>query len=208
MGAIEKGADDTKITGHSPTVKARFTNWLLFALGFLKHPNRVGGMLPSSPFLVESVLKQVDWEEANVIVEYGAGLGAFTYGLLERMRPNAQLIAFEINRDFFQFLGRTFHDARLCLVHESATEVAAVLARLGLSRADYVISGIPFLTLPEEERELIVRNTYSVLRPNGKFLVYQFSGVVRPYLERVFGRVSRTFELLNILPARVFNCAR
>jgi phospholipid N-methyltransferase len=73
---------------------------------------------------------------------------------------------------------------------------------------DYVISGIPFKTLPHELRDVIVRKTHSVLRPNGGFLVYQLSGAVLPYLENVFGNVSRDFALLNIVPARLFYCAR
>ena len=93
-------------------------------------------------------------------------------------------------------------------MQESATEIDAVLARLGYPHADYVISGIPFKTLPHALRDTIVRKTHSVLRPSGTFLVYQLSSVVLPYLEQVFGRVSRDIELLNILPARLFYCAR
>ena len=47
----------------------------LFARNFVKHPNMVGWMLPSSPFLVNEVLKQIDWDKARVIVEYGPGVG-------------------------------------------------------------------------------------------------------------------------------------
>ena len=168
----------------------------------------VGWMLPSSPFLVEQVLKQVDWQSARVIVEYGPGVGAFTSRLLQRMRPDARLVALEINPDFSQYLQSSFNDPRLQLVQESAARIDEVLARLGYDHADYVISGIPFMTLPHALRETIVRKTHSILRPNGRFLVYQFSGAVRPYLERVFRRVSHDFELLNIIPAQLFFCAR
>jgi phospholipid N-methyltransferase len=79
---------------------------------------------------------------------------------------------------------------------------------LRLAHADYVISGIPFKPMPPLLRETIVRKTHSILRPEGRFLVYQFSSAVLPHLERVFSRVSRDFELLNILPARLFFCVR
>jgi phospholipid N-methyltransferase len=124
------------------------------------------------------------------------------------MRPDAVLIALELNSDFFNFLNAALPDPRLRLINESATEIDAVLSRLGHSHADTVISGIPFKPLAPGLCDLIVRKTYSVLRPEGSFLVYQFSGTVLPYLERVFGDVSRDFELLNILPARLFYCAR
>jgi phospholipid N-methyltransferase len=99
-------------------------------------------------------------------------------------------------------------DDRLHVVHGSAAEVDRVLAKLELKHADYVISGIPFSTLSSVLRDSILRATHSVLHPRGAFLVYQFSGAVLPYLERIFGKVSRDFALLNILPARVFCCSR
>lgn len=188
-------------------IKAGTSNLLLFARNFLRHPNMVGWVLPSSRFLVKEVLKQIDWQRAKTIVEYGPGVGAFTSRVLQRMRPDAKLIALEINPDFVRYLQGSLHDPRLHLVQESATEIDAVLARLGCGQADYVISGIPFRTLPHALRDVIVRKTHSVLRPDGTFLVYQFSDAVRPYLERVFRRVSRDFELLNIIPARLFFCA-
>ena len=181
---------------------------LLFMRGFLKHPNMVGWMLPSSRFLVEEVLKRVDWNRARVIVEYGPGLGAFTAALLQRMRPDAKLIAVETNVEFVRFLQRSIPDDRLQVVHASATDIDRVLERLGCLQADYVISGIPFRPMPHPLRDAIVRKTHSVLRPRGTFLVYQFSSAALPYLERVFGHVSRGFELLNILPAQLFCCAR
>ena len=188
--------------------KTRCSQLLVFMGNFLRHPNSVGWFLPSSSFLVDEVLSRVDWDRARVIVEYGPGAGAFTTKVLERMRPDAVLIALELNSGFFNFLNGALLDPRLRLIHESATEIDTVLARLGYSHADTVISGIPFRTLAPGLRDLIVRKTYSVLRPKGSFLVYQFSNAVLPYLERVFGHVSRDFELLNILPARLFYCAR
>lgn len=188
--------------------RSRTANFLLFARNFLRHPSMVGWMLPSSPFLVDEVLRRIDWAQARTIVEYGPGAGAFTTRLLERMRPDAKLIALEINPGFFNFLNSSIQDPRLHLVQESAAEIDSVLPRLGCSHADYVISGIPFKNLPHGLRDTIVRKTHAVLRPDGSFLVYQFSGAVQPYLERVFRRVSRDFELLNIIPARLFFCAR
>ena len=168
----------------------------------------IGWMFPSSPFVVEEVLKQVDFENARVIVEFGPGLGTFTHDILQRMRPDATLVAFETNNEFCKYLSETIKDPRLHLLHESAAEIGTALKRLGLPQADYVISGIPFKTLPEELRGDIVRKTHAALRPKGQFLVYQLSSVVRPYLESVFGRVQQDFELLNIPPGRLFYCAR
>jgi len=209
MGKTAKGINHhNNNINNGSRPKSSASQLLLFARNFMKHPNDVGWMLPSTPFVVDSVLKKVDWENARVIVEYGPGVGTFTARMLERMRPDAKLIALEINDEFVTYLGKTFNDPRLLVVKESAADVDLVLAKLALAPADYVISGIPFKTLPHDLRDTIVRKTHSVLRPRGSFLVYQLSNAVLPYLEQVFGAVSREVELANIMPAQFFWCAR
>lgn len=179
----------------------------LFAKNFFRHPRMLGSIIPSSRFLTRRLLREVDWGRARVLVEYGPGVGTFTGEILRRMRPDATLIVLETNPDFVRFLRSTFSDARLQVVHGSAGEVERVLMEHGHEQADYVISGIPFSTIPEAEREAILRSTRSVLRPKGAFLVYQFSPKVLPDLQRVFSRVTREFEPLNVLPAQLFYCA-
>lgn len=189
----------------SPT---RNEQLLLFARNFFKHPKMLGSLIPSSHFLIDQVLGKIDWKEASVIVEYGPGVGTITTEILRRMRPDGTLVVIEMNSDFVQFLRDSIDDPRLKVVHGSAADVDRVLREMGHAHADYVISGIPFSTMPEPVRESILNATHSVLRPRGAFLVYQFSRAVLPYLQRVFGQVEQAFEPLNILPARLFFCSR
>lgn len=179
---------------------------LLFGRNFIKHPKMLGSLIPSSRFLVNKVLGEVDWGRARVFLEYGPGVGTFTTEILRRMRPDAVLIALETNADFVGFLQAKIHDDRLHVVHGSAADADAALTRLKLSHADYVISGIPYTTIAPDVREVILRKTHSVLHPNGAFLVYQFTRTVLPYLQQVFGRVREGFEPLNVMPARLFFC--
>ena len=83
---------------------------------------------------------------------------------------------------------------------------AAAGAGLNLERADYVISGIPYTTIPAPVRRQILADTHKLLHPEGGFLVYQFTRTVLPYLEPVFGKIQQDFEPRNILPARLFHC--
>jgi phospholipid N-methyltransferase len=179
---------------------------LLFGRNFIKHPKMLGSLIPSSRFLVNKVLGEVDWARARVFLEYGPGVGTFTTEILRRMRSDAVIIVLETNVDFVRYLRGKIHDDRLHVVHGSAAEADAALARLNLSHADYVISGIPYTTIPPEIREVILRKTHEVLHPNGAFLVYQFTRTVLPYLQQVFGRVQQDFEPLNVMPARLFFC--
>ena len=88
----------------------------------------------------------------------------------------------------------------------SAADVKTILQQHGFDKASYIISGIPFSTLPATSRERILRDTKDALEPGGAFLVYQFSSRVLADLRRIFGEVERGFQLLNILPAHLFFC--
>jgi phospholipid N-methyltransferase len=179
---------------------------LLFALNFFRHPLMLGSIVPSSRFLIRQLLKPVDWSQARVIVEYGPGVGVITAEVLRRMRPDALLIAIETNPDFVSYLRDSIKDERLHVVEGSAESVDEVLQRYGQSNASYVISGIPFSTIPAPVRERILQKTCEVLKPGGSFLVYQFSSRVLEDLQRIFRYVQRQFEPLNVLPAHLFFC--
>ena len=179
---------------------------VLFARNFFKHPRMLGSLIPSSRFLINQVLGQIDWGRARVVVEYGPGVGTFTSEILRRLPADGTLLVVETNREFVEFLRGSLRDSRLHVVHGSAAEVGRHLAELGLERADYIISGIPFSTMPQEVREGILRSTREALQPDGAFLVYQFSPKVQPDLENEFSEVQRSFEPLNILPAQLFFC--
>ena len=180
----------------------------LFARNFVKHPMMLGSVIPSSRFLVSEVLGRIDWNRAKTIVEYGPGVGNFTAEILKHLPADGRLIAIEMNREFVDFLRRELKDPRLLVVRGSAADVQRILRDDGRDAADYIISGIPFSTMPAEVRESVLRASRDALAPDGAFLVYQFSARVRRDLKRIFGSVEQRFEPLNILPAQLFVCGR
>jgi phospholipid N-methyltransferase len=179
---------------------------LVFGRNFFKHPKMLGSLIPSSRFLINRLLRRVDWTVADVIVEYGPGVGVFTTEILRRMQPNATLIVFETNTEFVEFLRRTINDRRLHVIHGSAAEIGTVLAQLGLTHADYIVSGIPYSTMPAQIRSSILEASHNALSGRGAFLVYQFSNAAHRYLQQVFKNVEPDFEPLNVPPARLFFC--
>jgi phospholipid N-methyltransferase len=144
---------------------------LLFARNFFRHPRMLGSIVPSSRFLIRELLGPVDWTRARVIVEYGPGVGGITAEVLRRMRPDALLIAIEMNPDFVSYLRGALTDTRLRVVEGSAESVDEILRRYGQRQADYIISGIPFSTIPAPAREHILHKTRAVLAPGGAVLV-------------------------------------
>jgi phospholipid N-methyltransferase len=191
---------------HQTPRRTRSGNALLFTRNFFRHPRMLGSIVPSSRFLIKQLLEPIDWTRARVIVEYGPGVGSITAEVLDRMHADAILIAIETNPDFVGYLRTTFTDPRLHVAEASAVAVDEILRRFGHLRANYIISGIPFSTIPAPVRERILRKTRAVLEPGGAFLVYQFSTRVLQDLKRIFGYVGRKFEPLNVLPAHLFFC--
>lgn len=187
---------------------SRSEETLLFAKNFLQHPMMLGSLVPSSRFLIDRLLSKIDWKRARTIVEYGPGVGTITAHILQRMSPEALLVVFEMNEDFVRYLNRTIPDQRLHVVHGSAENVQRELDRLKLDGADYIISGIPFTTMPMELREKIMRESREALNPGGAALVYQFTRAVLPYLRSHFRQIDQDFEPRNILPARLFYCTQ
>jgi len=164
----------------------------------------VGSIIPSSRILIERMLKPVDWENTKLFVEYGPGVGTFTRPILEKMSADSTLIVIDTNPDFIKFLRRSIDDTRLIAVNGSATDVESIVQEHGFDNADYVLSGLPFSTLPPGIGDEIAQATSRVLRPGGSFLVYQFSPKVLDFIKPHFDHVDRGFEWINVPPATLF----
>ena len=176
----------------------------VFFEGFLEHPVMVGSIIPSSRFTIAKMLAPVQWDSCKVFVEYGPGVGTFCRPVLDRMRRDAQLIVIDTNPLFIDYLRATISDSRFSAVLGSAADVEAIVAAHGADHADYVLSGLPFSTLPDGVGPAIASASHRVLRPGGAFLVYQFTAAAREYITKHFARVDSGYELLNVLPCKLY----
>jgi phospholipid N-methyltransferase len=175
-----------------------------FLRGFIKNPVMVGSIIPSSKVLIERMLDPVDWENTRLFVEYGPGVGTFTRPVLDQLGADATLVTIDTNADFTRYLRDSIDDPRLVPVTGSAADVEKILNDRGLGSADYVLSGLPFSTLPPGVGDDIAEATAKVIRPGGAFLVYQFSPKVRDFIEPHFAPIKRGFEWINVPPATLF----
>jgi phospholipid N-methyltransferase len=193
-----------------PIKRARFafrlprTPWGMFFTGFLKHPVMVGSVMPSSDRLIRRVLAPVDWANTKLFVEYGPGVGTFCRPVLDRLNADATLLVIDTNPDFIEYLQETIVDSRFRAVLGSAADVEKFVADAGFQKADYVLSGLPFSTLPKGVGAAIASATHTVLRAGGGFLVYQFNRKSRDFMAPHFSRIDRGFEPWNILPCWLF----
>ncbi len=181
-----------------------FGPWGVFFKGFIKHPVMVGSIIPSSSRTIKKMLAPVDWDNTDLFVEYGPGVGTFCQPVLDRMKPDAKLLVIDLNEDFITYLRKTFHDSRFAAVHGSAADVNQIIRDFGYNHADYILSGLPFSTLPDNLGPKIAEETARALRPGGAFLVYQFRARARDFMEPHFKTIDNGFEPWNILPCHLF----
>jgi phospholipid N-methyltransferase len=146
------------------------------------------------------MLAPVKWNECRLFVEYGPGVGTFCRPVLDRLPRDGALVVIDTNPLFIDYLKRTIRDSRFHPVLGSAEDVEAIVQALGYEKADYVLSGLPFSTLPEGVGQAIAAATHRVVRQGGAFLTYQFRASARDLTARYFKRIETGFAWWNIPP--------
>jgi phospholipid N-methyltransferase len=170
---------------------------------FLRHPRQVASVIPSSPFLERRIVQAARIRSARVIVELGAGTGGTTRALLRAMSDDAHLLSIEINPHFHDCLCR-IDDRRLTPHPGDAEQLQHVLSLHGFHGADAIVSGIPFSTMGQPAASRILQAICSALKPEGRFVAYQWSKRVGDLGGPIFGPAKVQTELLNIPPIRVY----
>ncbi|NIJ09520.1 phospholipid N-methyltransferase [Sphingomonas vulcanisoli] len=194
--ALQRGADKRGT--------AKLTPMAMFFREFLRHPVMVGSIIPSSKKLIRHMLSRCDWANTRLFVEYGPGVGTFAEAILERLGPDGTYLVIDTNREFIDYLRDRIHDPRFVAVHGSAADVVQIIKDNGHTEADYVLSGLPFSTLPPGVGPKIAHETYDALRTGGAFLVYQFSPKCRDFMALAFDTIDHAFEPVNIPPAQLY----
>jgi len=180
----------------------------LFLSAFMKNPKEIGSVIPSSRFLVKELIRGIDFKSAKCIVEYGPGTGCVTKEILKRAGKDCRLICFEINRKMYTHLLRSIKDERLILINDSAENLKKHLSMMGLHKADYIVSGIPFSNLPKNKKYAIVKETERNLKNSGKFMLYQYFTNFKAHLHSSFSKITTSFMPLNIPPCFVHVCEK
>lgn len=168
----------------------------------LRNLQTVGTITRSSRHLCKGMVKHVDFQKAKLIVELGAGDGVITRHILANMRPDAKLLAFEVNAKFCDQM-REIQDDRLVVIEDSAEYIERYLHEAGATEIDYVISAIPFVALPKAVGELIVGQAHQFLKNKGLYIQVHYSLVMKQLYLSVFGNVDINFVALNVPPAFV-----
>ena len=147
------------------------------------------------------------------VVEFGPGTGAFTRLILERIGKQTAFLALELDEKHARGLRQ--HFPRLNVYHDSAERIQKYLAQHRRSKADYIISGLPWANMAVKVQEHILNAVVASLAPDGMFTTFSYVHACwlprarrfRDRLENYFAEVktSRTVWR-NVPPAFVFRC--
>jgi len=183
--------------------RPQLSDRIAFFKEFLKNPQQVASVVPSSRFLERRVVEVAGVQAAGTVVELGAGTGGTTRAILGAMRRDAKLLSIEINSRFRTSLER-IGDSRLVAHTGSAHELEEALSLHDLPAPEVVISGIPFSKISRTSASRILETISSVLVPGGRFVAYQLHKRVESLCRPFLGPARVAVELRNIPPLRVY----
>lgn len=189
-------------------------NWT-FLSQFIQRPLLTASVVPSSSHLAEMMVQCAGLPDADVVLEYGPGTGAFTGHILQELQPRATFAAIEINPQ----LAAVFKAAHpgIPLFQDSVENVRAICQAMNVAAVDCVISGLPWAFFPRSMQVSILEEMMLVLKPGGRFVTFEYLQSQALPRQRKFAAllpdyfrfVSRSpIVWRNLPPAFVFSCRR
>lgn len=192
-----------------------FTTFVLAAASDFQN---IASIAPSSRHLARAMLEGLPTERVRTVVELGAGTGAITRVLLESLPPQATLLAFEINPEFFAYLRHNFTDRRLVLLNTCAENLGHELRRRGYNRVDAVVSSLSLRFMPDHRQRILQDVLAPFMDERSVYTQYQYLHGMRfengkihrhtslPFLREYFGSIQCRTIWRNLPPAQVFTC--
>jgi phospholipid N-methyltransferase len=180
---------------------------LSFIKQYITRPRTVGAILPSSEFLAKKMITNIDFTNAHCIVEYGPGTGVFTEKILEKKATQTLLLLFETNEEFYTILKTKYKSLpNLHVINDSAENVGKHLNTHNIQTADYIVSGLPFASLPQEVSSSILSETKKHLEGKGSFITFQYTLLKKDFIGKYFKQIDISREVRNVPPAYVLCC--
>lgn len=175
------------------TIKNQFS----YLQKFVSSPRTFGTLAPSSPWLCQAMVKQIDWTKTLKIAEFGAADGVLTKRVLDNMRADAQLQAFEIQPSFIHQLNQ-IEDHRLQVLGYSAEHLEGEF--------DAIFCCLPLLSIPTRiSMKILQRAQQRLKEKDGTLILFQYSHLSEKMLSRYFSW-KKIRVVKNFPPALVYVC--
>jgi phospholipid N-methyltransferase len=180
--------------------QSRLQSSRLFIREFLRNPTKIGAIAPSSRVLAREIVRLAQVAESQIIVEYGAGTGAFTEEILRRKKPEASFLAIESNPALVSILRERF--PQLVILENSVEETPRLLRQFQFTHADSIVSGLPWSSFSEDLQDRLLQATLEALRPGGVFATFAYlTGLMLPSGIAFRRKIKTLFRQVRISPA-------
>ncbi|MEU7893138.1 methyltransferase domain-containing protein [Nonomuraea sp. NPDC049152] len=144
----------------------------LFFGQFMRSPGTIGALAPSSRRLAETVCAPVPERGEPTVVELGPGTGPFTAEIQRRLNGRGHHLAIELNPRLATLLADRF--PRVDVAQDDAARLPDLLRERNLTRADVVVSGLPWAAFPEELQRRLLGAVTATLCPSGAFTTFSY----------------------------------
>ena len=174
-----------------------------FLGSWFKRPLTTGAVSPSGKHLARMIASFVDPHSTGPVIELGPGTGPVTEALIERGIEESRLVLLEYTAQFSRLLRTRF--PRATIVQGDAYALATLLKDHLSEPAAAIISSLPLLTKPEEQRLALLRDAFSLAQPDAPFIQFTYGNASPvPVDDEVLRADVSPRVWLNIPPARVW----
>lgn len=176
-----------------------------FLREWVRSPLKTAAILPSSRWLARAMAFCVRPGES--VVEIGAGTGAITDALIERIGDDGSLLSLDINPTLAKSL-KLRHPNLDVHVGDARNLIWILRGRGQVGRIHSVVSSLGLLAMPDSAVEDVLRASFGVVTPGGKFIQFTYgpsAPVSAEMLDNLGLRCDRvSWVMRNIPPASVY----
>ncbi|WP_036254857.1 MULTISPECIES: phospholipid N-methyltransferase PmtA [unclassified Mesorhizobium] len=185
----------------------RFEEEVQFFKGWQKDKKGVGALIPTSIYAARRMASVINPRSGMPILELGAGTGVITKAILERGIKPHQLVSVEYSRNFFDGLVQRFPGVDFRL--GNAFALNEVLGERKGEQFDCVVSAVPLLSFPMEQRVALVEDLLARI-PAGRPVIQITYGPLSPVIKMPDRYVVSHYDFVvrNIPPAQLWTYRR
>lgn len=180
-----------------------------FFQAFLKNPLKVGAIAPSSPELAKKMLEGIEPNENSIILELGVGTGAFTNLIQYAIPNNESYLGVELDKNLVRCLRKKFPEMRF--MRGNACKAFSLHQRSKLGKVDYILSGLPFVSMPNEINDRIFAEIEKFMAQGCIFRTFQYAHgyympsaiKLREFMRNRYGNSNKSPLIIKNVPPAV-----
>ena len=177
-----------------------------FLQAFLKNPLKVGSIAPSSPELAQKMVEGIRPDEENIVLELGVGTGAITKFLQEVTPSKESYLGIELDKTLVKSLKVNYPQMRF--VRGNACDLFALHQKSKFGKVGYIISCLPFVSIPNDVGEKILREIDKFMEQGCVFRTLQYAHgfyfpsaiKLREHMTNRYGKAQKSPLIMKNVP--------